>query len=336
MGIEKESTPPGKRQVFAKVVSEPIRIRLAVSSCLLGEKVRFDGGHKRNTYMTEALAAYFYWVPMCPEMAIGMGVPREPIRLIKTQQGLRALGTQHPERDVTDQLQRFGGAMAAKLGDIDGYILKKDSPSCGMERVRVHVTGGAPSRTGVGIYARALMARRPWLPVEEEERLNDPALRENFFERVFLHYRWRQWCEEGMTPATFVEFHTRHKFAVMAHSQAAYRRLGRLVVRAGSEPIEALAAAYMAELTATLKRRATRPRHINVLMHLLGFLRAKLDREDRAELLETIESYRQGLVPLIVPITLFIHHFRRYPDPYISQQYYLNPHPPELMLRNLI
>jgi uncharacterized protein YbgA (DUF1722 family)/uncharacterized protein YbbK (DUF523 family) len=336
MGIEKESTSLGERQLPAKAVPEPTRIRLAVSSCLLGEKVRFDGGHKRDLYMTEALAAYFDWIPVCPEVAIGMGVPREPIRLVKTERGLRALGTRHPERDMTDRLRDFGETMAAELKDIDGYILKKNSPSCGMERVRVHGTGGAPSRTGAGIYAQALMERRPWLPVEEEGRLNDPVLRENFFERVFVHYRWRQQCEGGITPAALVEFHTRHKFAVMAHSQAAYRRLGRLVARAGSEPIEALAVAYITELTAALKRRATRPGHANVLMHFLGFLRPKLEREDREELLEAIESYRRGFVPLIVPITLFLHHFRRYPDPYISQQYYLNPHPPELMLRNLI
>ncbi|QBQ56461.1 DUF1722 domain-containing protein [Nitrosococcus wardiae] len=317
------------------------RIRIAVSSCLLGEKVRFDGGHKRDTYVTEALTAYFDFVPVCPEVAIGMSVPREPIHIVKTEQGLRVRGTRHRDLDVTDKLRQFGEAMAEELGDIelgdiDGYILKKDSPSCGMERVRVHGTGGAPSRTGVGMYAQAFMARRPWLPVEEEGRLNDPVLRENFFERVFVHYRWRQMQAEGMTPATLVEFHSRHKFAVMAHSQAAYRRLGRLVAKAGSEPIETLATAYEAELMSALKKCATRRGHANVLMHLLGFLRTQLDKEDRAELLESIENYRLGLVPLVVPITLLKHHFRRHPNPYVNKQYYLNPHPPELMLRNLI
>lgn len=315
---------------------EMSRIRIAVSSCLLGDKVRFDGGHKRDTYVTEALTAYFDFVPVCPEVAIGMGVPREPIRIIKTRQGLRVKGTRHPELDVTDPLRQFGEAMAGELRDIDGYILKKDSPSCGMERVRVHGTGGAPSRTGVGIYAQAFMARQPCLPVEEEGRLNDPVLRENFFERVFVHHRWRLAQAGGITPAVLVEFHSRHKFAVMAHSQAAYRRLGRLVAEAGSEAIEVLAARYGSELMDALKRRATRRGHANVLMHLLGFLRAKLDKEDRAELLDSIESYRRGLVPLIVPITLLKHHFRRHPNPYVNKQYYLNPHPPELMLRNLI
>ncbi|ABA56920.1 YbgA family protein [Nitrosococcus oceani] len=312
------------------------RLRLAISSCLLGERVRFDGGHKRDTYITEALNAYFDFVPVCPEVAIGMGTPREPIRIVKTSQGLRARGVRHSELDVTDPLRQFGEVMAEELGDIDGYILKKDSPSCGMERVRVHGTGGAPSRTGTGLYAQVFMARRPWLPVEEEGRLNDPVLRENFFERVFVHYRWRQIGAAGITPAALVEFHSRHKFMVMAHSQAAYRRLGRLVAKAGSESLETLAPTYEAELMSALRRRATRKGHTNVLMHLLGFLRAQLDKADRAELLESMESYRLGLVPLIVPMTLLKHHFRRHPNPYVNQQYYLNPHPPELMLRNLI
>jgi uncharacterized protein YbgA (DUF1722 family)/uncharacterized protein YbbK (DUF523 family) len=307
-----------------------------VSSCLLGEKVRFDGDHKRNTYITEVLAAYFDFVPVCPEVAIGMGVPREPIRIVKTEQGLRVKGTRHPDLDATDKLRQFGATMAGKLSDIDGYILKNNSPSCGMERVPIHGTGGSPSRAGVGMYAQAFMARRPWLPVEEEERLNDPVLRENFFERILVHHRWRWMQTEGITPAALVEFHSRHKFMVMAHSQTAYRRLGRLVARVGSEPLEVLATAYMADLMDTLKRRATRRGHTNALMHLFGFLRTKLGKEDRAALLEAIESYRQGLVPLRVLITLLNHHFRRHPDPYVNKQYYLNPHPLELMLRNLI
>lgn len=315
---------------------ETPRIRIAVSSCLLGEKVRFDGGHKRDTYVTEVLNTYFDLVPICPEVAIGMGIPREPIRIVKSKQGLRVRGTRHPELDVTEPLRQFGETMAEALGDIDGYLLKKDSPSCGMERVRVHGTGGAPSRTGTGRYAQAFMARRPWLPVEEEGRLNDPVLRENFFERVFVHYRWRQTNVTGITPAALVEFHSRHKFMVMAHSQAAYRRLGRLVAKAGSESLETLAATYEAELMTALKRCATRKGHINALMHLLGFLRTQLDKADRAELLESMEDYRQGLVPLIVLITLLKYHFRRHPNPYANKQYYLNPHPPELMLRNLI
>jgi uncharacterized protein YbgA (DUF1722 family) len=255
--------------------------------------------------------------------------------MVKTKQGLRVIGTQHPDLDVTDKLRQFGAAMAEKLGDIDGYILKHDSPSCGMERVPVCGTGEALSHTGVGIYAQAFMTRKPWLPVEEEGRLGDPVLRENFFERIFVHHRWRRLCAEGITPAALVEFHTRHKFMVMAHSQAAYRRLGRLVACAGSQPVEALAAVYISDLMGTLKQCATCKEHANALMHLLGFLRTKLDKEKRAELLAAIENYRRGLVPLIVPITLLNHHFQRQPNLYISKQYYLNPHPFELMLRNL-
>lgn len=307
-----------------------------MSSCLLGEKVRFDGDHKRNTYITKVLSAYFDFIPVCPEIAIGMGVPREPIHMVKTKQGLRAIGTWHPDFDVTDKLHQFGEAMAEGLNDIDGYILKQDSPSCGMERVRVHETDEIPSHVGVGIYAQAFMARRPWLPVEEEGCLSDSVLRENFFERIFVHHRWRQLWVEGITPAALMEFHTQHKFVVMAHSQGAYRRLGHLLTRVESEPIEALAAVYGSELMSALKRPATQEGHTSVLMHLFRFLRLRIDPKDRAELLESIESYQRGLVPLVVPITLFKHYSQRQPNLYISKQYYLNPPPFELMLRNLI
>lgn len=322
------SKPPPSKPVKAP------RIRIAVSSCLLGERVRYDGDHKRSAYVTEVLANEVDLVPVCPEVAIGMGVPREPIRLVQTGRGLRAIGTQSRGLDVTDRLQEYGRLMAEKLTDIDGYLFKQNSPSCGMAGVRIDKAGHAPSRTGAGLYAQTVMAQRPWLPAAEEERLNDPALRENFFERVLAHHRWRRMEAEGITPAALVEFHARHKFLVMAHSQAAYRRLGRLVAEAGSQPIEALAASYMAELMAALRRCATRQGHINVLMHLLGFLRPKLNKADRIEFLESIESYRRRLVPLITPITLLNHHFQLHPDPCISKQYYLNPYPAELMLQS--
>ncbi len=312
------------------------RICLAVSRCLLGERVRFDGGHKRDAYVTEVLANHFDLVPVCPEVAIGMGVPREPIHLVKTKRGLRAIGVQHRDLDVTDKLREYGKAMAKALSDIDGYIFKKNSPSCGVEGVRLYGIGEIPFAAGVGIYAQAFMSQRSWLPVVEEGHLSDPVLRENFLERVLVHYRWRQMSAKEITPAALVEFHTCHKFTVMAHSQPPYRRLGRLVAEAGSQPIEALAATYMAELMATLKQPATRRGHTNVLMHLLGFLHSKIDKEDRAELLELIESYRRGLVSLIIPITLLNHYFRHHPNSYVSKQHYLNLYPPELMLRNLI
>jgi len=313
------------------------RIRVGISSCLLGESVRFDGGHKRDAYVNGTLARYFELVPVCPEVAIGLGVPREPIRLVGTGQGVRVLGVRNAELDVTDALRDYGRRMARELDDLSGYILKRASPSCGMERVKVYRPDGTPAGvTGAGAYAQAFMAARPLLPVEEEGRLGDPALRENFVTRVFVYHRWQRICARGLTPAALVDFHTRHKLLVMAHSQAAYRRLGRLVAEAGAGDVTSLGERYLWELMTTLKRRAGRGQHANVLQHLQGFLKKALDAEDRAELAETIDAYRRGLVPLVVPLTLLKHHFRRHPHPYVERQHYLEPHPAELMLRNLI
>jgi uncharacterized protein YbgA (DUF1722 family)/uncharacterized protein YbbK (DUF523 family) len=314
--------------------AEP-KIRVGISSCLLGAKVRYDGGHKYDAYINATLAQVFEFVPLCPETAIGLGTPREPIRLVGDPAGPRAVGVRDPTRDATNELTSYGREMGDRLREISGYIFKRASPSCGMERVKVYNDQGMPTAKGVGVYARAFMEARPLLPVEEEGRLGDPVLRDNFLERVFVYNRWQQLTAAKLTPRRLVDFHTEHKLLVMAHSQAAYRRLGRLVARAGQGEIEELGAAYVAELMRALKRRVSRGRHANILLHLLGYLKRMLDAADRAEMVSTIEAYRRGAVPLIVPITLLKHHFRRHPDPYIERQRYLNPDPRELMLRNL-
>ena len=312
-------------------------IRIGVSSCLLGEEVRFDGGHKRDAYINGTLSQYFEFVPVCPEVAVGLGTPRQPIHLVARDEGVRAVGTRDPELDVSAALRDYGRQMAEELGDISGYILKNRSPSCGMERVKVYPqSGGAPSKTGRGLYAEALMDARPLLPVEEEGRLGDPVLRENFIERVLTFHRWQSLRRRGVTPASLVEFHTRHKLAIMAHSLVHYRRLGRLIADAGNRDVEALADDYVATLMEALRQRATRRSHANVLSHLQGYLKDRLDAGDKAEMVELIEAYRQGRVPLIVPVTLLNHHFRRHPVDYVANQTYLQPHPPELMLRNQI
>ena len=313
-------------------------IRVGISSCLLGEEVRFDKGHKRDSYVMGTLSAYFEFVPVCPEMGIGMGTPREPIRLVGNPARPSAVGVRSKDLDVTDALEGFAAQTVQRLqaAGISGYILKRGSPSCGMERVKVYSPKGMPSHSSSGIYARVLMEGMPLLPVEEEGRLGDPVLRENFIQRVFVYHRWQRTAMSGMTPGKLVDFHTRHKLILMAHSQAAYRRLGQLVARAGSEAMDDLAASYISESMATLKRRATRKSHANVLMHLMGFLKRSIDREDKAELAETIDAYRVGQVPLVVPMTLLNHHFRRHPDPYVEGQHYLAPHPKELMLRNVL
>jgi len=312
------------------------KIRVGVSSCLLGQEVRFDGGHKRDNYLTGTLSSYFEFIPFCPEAAVGLGIPRQPIRLVRRGEEIRAVGVRTPELDPTDQLAAFAERTARQLGEISGYILKKDSPSCGMERVKIYNDKGMPERKGVGIYAGVLMRRLPLLPVEEEGRLGDAVLRENFIERVFVYHRWQRLVREGLTAKGLIEFHSDHKFLILSHHQKAYRELGRLVADAGKSDLEKLADAYIAILMNALKRPARPRQHVNVLEHLLGFLKENLDKTDREEMVETIAQYRQGLLPLIVPITLIRHHFRRHPDPYVLRQYYLSPHPKELMLRNSI
>lgn len=317
-------------------VNDIEKIRIGISSCLVGQEVRYDGGHKRDAYINGTLSQYFEFVPVCPEVAIGLGVPRPPIRLVQVEQAVRVLGVDDPSCDVTTPLTDYGREMAAGLADISGYLFKRASPSCGMERVKVYSPDGVLLGKGRGAYARAFMESRPCLPCEEEGRLGDAVLRENFIERVFVYQRWQSLCARGLTPGGLVDFHTRHKYAVMAHSQAAYRNLGRLVAGAGNGDLDALAQEYISELMSALRRPATRKRHVNVLQHLFGYVSDALDRDDRAEMVELLEQYRTGLVPLIVPITLLKHHFRRHPQPYIEQQVYLSPHPAELMLRNAL
>ena len=312
------------------------KIQVGISSCLLGQEVRFDGGHKRDSYVMGTLSDYFNFVPFCPEAAVGLGIPRQPIRLVRRGEKIRAVGVRTPELDPTDDLAAFANRTASQLGYISGYILKNASPSCGMERVKVYNEKGMPERIGVGIYAKVLMEKLPLLPVEEEGRLGDAVLRENFIERVFVYHRWQQLMSDGLRPHDLVEFHSDHKYLILAHNQETYRQLGRMVAEAGEADLTQLAADYVATLMTALKQPATPRQHVNVLQHLLGYLKEHLDETDREEMVETIAQYRQGLLPLIVPITLIRHHFRRHPDPYVMRQYYLSPHPKELMLRNRI
>ena len=312
-------------------------IRVGISSCLLGEEVRFDGQHKRDAYINGTLSEVFEFVPVCPEMAIGLGVPREPIRLVAGKgEPVRVVGVRNPDKDVTDDLHAYGRQMAAELPDLHGYILKRGSPSCGMERVKVYKRDGHPLTTAAGAYAETFMSERPDLPVEEEGRLGDPVLRENFIERVFVHARWHRDVAGAPSARALVDFHSAHKLLIMAHNQQAYRRLGQLVAEAGNGDLETTVSTYFTELMAALRKPATAKGHANVLYHLMGYLKDHLEGADKQELTELIEAYRTGFVPLIVPITLLNHHFRRHPNPYVERQVYLQPHPAELMLRNRV
>ena len=310
------------------------KIQIGISSCLLGEEVRYDGGHKRNVYITGALSQYFDFKAICPEMAIGLGVPRPTIRQVDMGQGVRVVGVKDPSLDVTDKLRSFSQEACRRLQGISGYILKKDSPSCGMERVRVYNSSDMPEKRGRGIFADTLMEAHPNLPVEEEGRLMDPLLRENFIERVFIYFRWQQLVKSGLTAQKLIEFHTRHKFNLLAHDEPIYRQLGRMVAEVDDNNLQALANNYIDMLMGGLKKPASRKRHTNVLMHIMGFFKNQLSAEDKQEMLDILDAYRLGQVPLIVPITMLRHHLRRSPHPYIEQQYYMNPYPEELMLRN--
>ena len=307
--------------------------KIGVSSCLLGDEVRYDGGHKHNRYVTGVLAECLELVPWCPELGIGLGVPRPPIHLERIDGEIRAVRVDDPSVDVTDRLADYARVVGEEAFGLSGYIFKKDSPSCGMERVRIYTESGV-EKSGTGIYAREIMSMHPNLPTEEEGRLNDPVLRENFITRVFTLYRWQQFQAAGLTAAGLVAFHTAHKFLILAHDEPGYRRLGRLVASAGSDDLEGLAAQYLSQLMTALKHHATPAKHANVLMHIMGFFKDKLDRGDKEELLGLIDAHRQQQVPLVVPITLINHFLRRFPDVYIERQVYLEPHPRELMLRN--
>jgi len=312
------------------------KIILGVSSCLMGNTVRHDGGHKRNVYIMSTLAEYFDFRTYCPEMAIGLGVPRPTIRLTRSETGVRLTDSDNTGMDLTDAMKKWSGQATEGMRDLSGFILKNNSPSCGMERVRVYDGNGAPTRDGVGLFASALMEAMPWLPVEEEGRLNDPMLRENFIERVFVYYRWQRLIEGGLTVSSLMEFHKRHKFILLAHNEEEYRKLGPLIAGVNNDNLQQVADEYLLRLMKSLSARSSRKRHTNVLMHVMGFLKNKIDSDDKQEMIEVMDSYRLGQVPLIVPVTLMRHHLRRFPDDYISSQYYMNPYPEELMLRNSI
>lgn len=310
-------------------------IRVGVSACLLGEEVRYDGGHKRDDFLTTVLGPFVDWVPVCPEVEIGLGVPRDTLRLIGDQQTPR-LVVQRTGEDLTERMQRFATERIRELEalQLDGYVLKRASPSCGLFGVRVYTPGGMPRGAGRGIFAEELARRLPMLPLEEEGRLNDAHLRENFIERVFAAARWRAFVARRPRPRDLVAFHAAEKFAILAHSPARYGQLGRLVAAAGRTLTRDKLDEYGRLLAQARTARATRARHANVLQHLAGFFKRDLAGDERAELAEIIADYRAGLVPLVVPLTLIRHHVRRFGVAYLADQTYLNPHPKELMLRN--
>lgn len=307
------------------------KIPIGISSCLLGENVRFDGGHKRDAYITGTLSEYFEFHPFCPEMAIGLGAPRPTLHLVKVDNQVRCVGVKDETVDVTEQLHDFAKRIKPLHADLCGYILKKDSPSCGMTRVKIY-TNNQPHREGIGIYAQTMLENNPLMPVEEEGRLGDSGLRENFIQRVYVYHRWQTLLKEGLSVAKLTQFHARHKLIIMSHGD--YQPLGRLLTTATSENLAQIAEKYISLLMTLLKKVVTRGQHVNVLQHIQGYLKKELSADDKAELGEIFERYRIGELPLIVPITLLKHHFRKTPDPYIEESFYMSPYPQELNLIN--
>jgi uncharacterized protein YbgA (DUF1722 family)/uncharacterized protein YbbK (DUF523 family) len=328
------------------------RPRIGISRCLLGDEVRYDGGHKRDPFLVSTFGRFVEWVPVCPEVEVGMGTPREPIHLVASVDGapsgaqtVRLIGVKS-RQDWTARMTTFASSRVRELksADLAGYVLKKDSPSCGLERVRVHepfdslrslrAGGSRVTRTGRGLFAEALLREMPNLPVEEEGRLNDPALRENFVERVFAYQRLRALFTGRWTTHSLVVFHSRHKLQLLSHSRQGYAELGRLVADVVKYSRRDVSATYQRVFMATLARLATPGRHSDVLMHAVGHLKRLIQDGDREELLAAIEDHRRGIVPLVVPITLLRHHVRRHDVGYLKDQTYLDPHPRELALRN--
>jgi uncharacterized protein YbgA (DUF1722 family)/uncharacterized protein YbbK (DUF523 family) len=312
------------------------KIRIGVSACLLGQEVRYDGQHKHDSYITGVLSRWFDFVPVCPEFELGLGVPREAMRLEGDPENPN-LVTIKTRKDLTRPMKSWCAGRVRELESegLCGFIFKSKSPSSGMARVKIYPAGGGMAvKAGRGLFARAFMDHFPNLPVEEEGRLNDPGLRENFIERVFTLKRWREMLADECTRGGLVSFHERHKYLLMAHSIPHYRELGRIVADMKGHPLSNIQQEYHERMMKALSLRATVKKHVNVLQHMAGYFKKQLDSDEKQELQEVIGRYHDGHVPLIVPVTIVNHYVRKYNESYLQRQYYLIPHPLELQLRN--
>ncbi len=310
------------------------KIPVGISSCVLGKSVRFDGGHKKNQFVTSELQSFFDFAPICPEVEMGLPVPRPAIRLTKLNGQLRLLETNNKGRDHTERLIMYTKQKIETLASLGlcGYIVCAKSPTCGMERVRIY-NGDMPEKNGIGLYTQALMKHYPWLPVEEDGRLNDPVLRENFISRVYRLHDFRLHVESEPTAKNIIDFHSRYKLILMAHNPQSYKHLGQMVAKIADYDIDDFIAEYRNLFMAALCHRVSRRNNTNVLMHIQGYFKRILSRQQKSELTKIIEDYRLGILPLLAPITLIKHYLNMYPDQYLNTQKYLEPYPQELRLR---
>jgi len=311
------------------------KIKLGISSCLLGNTVRYDGGHKLDRFLTDTLGKYVDYVPVCPEVECGLSIPRPSMRLEGNPDAPRLIVTSTGE-DVTERMQTWAKKRVTELEneDLCGFIFKSDSPSSGMERVKVYNEKSMAVKNGVGMFAAMFMKYFPLLPVEDEGRLHDPGLRENFIERIFALKRWREALVTKKIKKSLINFHTRHKLLILAHSPKHYQVMGKLVATQKSVSGENVYKKYQDLLLDALKIKATPKKHVNVLQHMMGYFKKQLSVDEKKELLDLINHYQEGYVPLVVPVTLISHYVRKYDEPYLQEQTYLNPHPLELQLRN--
>lgn len=312
------------------------KLKIGISSCLLGHEVRYDGGHKYDAWIAKTLGYYAEYIVLCPEYECGLPIPREAMNLQGNKDDYRMLTTK-TGIDHTQRMLIWSAEAIAKLpaDQLCGYILKSKSPSCGMERVKIYpLHGGAAGKTGVGIFARELLLAFPLLPIEEEGRLHDPTIRENFIERVFIMQRWHELLSRKVGAAEIIRFHSIHKYQIMAHSPQHYREMGKLVAEVKKHAMPDFLPMYLKLLMTATQRHATPSKHQNVLLHLLGYFKPDLDSFEKQELIQLITQYKDGLIPLIVPITLINHYVRKYDKEYLADQVYLQPHPMELKLRN--
>ncbi|TNF92409.1 MAG: DUF1722 domain-containing protein [Gammaproteobacteria bacterium] len=313
------------------------RPRIGVSACLLGRKVRFDGGHKHNRYISSLLSEHVGLLPVCPEMELGLGVPRPTIQLRSQGQDPRLVVSKDPGLDLTDSMKSYASGRVETLGELDGFIFKKDSPSCGLFRVPVVINEqGHRMKEGTGLFAQTFVERYPLIPVEEEGRLNDAVLRENFFERVYAYRRWKEIPEPESNVFGFIEFHARHKLMLMSRGSSYYQELGRVVAGVTRKDLSQRRDAYIHRFMEIMSMNTRRGRQVNVMQHILGYLKQVLSADDKSELLNIFEAYRQQQLPLITPITLLRHHLRRHPQPYLDSQHYLQPYPEQLALRSTL
>ncbi|GAB1255842.1 DUF523 and DUF1722 domain-containing protein [Aurantivibrio plasticivorans] len=323
------------RNTSHSITSNPNKPLVAIGSCLVGKPVRFNGQHKRKHRHVEALKEFMDLTPICPEVGIGMGVPREPIRIVEKEGKLIATDSATQKIDVTEPLEQYAQQQLARHPDLCGYILVKDSPSCGLERVsRYNAKGNFTANDATGIYVSSLMNHDPLLPLEEDGRLHDPNLRESFVARVYVYHQWKQMRHSELTVNALLQFYARHKYLVMAHDVSTYKEIGPLLANAKQYPIDELADKTITLIMSALKKPATRRSQANVMHHIQGYLKQHISGPERQRLRELIEQYREGIIPMITPMTMLQHHFHHSPDEYIAEQVFMQPYPEALALRS--